>query len=191
MHMSFYFDYKLQDFFIHGLNTDNIAEFLIVCLILIVLGVAYEGLKITLADNKNQTNSISQLNQQSNPHDSTTLIGEVPKGIRRKRTYKRLIGSCLFMLHSIMSFVLMLAVMSFNGYLTLAVLSGYAIGYVVFGPKISERNLMSLRANYPCQHCLIGEGKGSTEVAILDEVANSSSCSHPSRPQHASEVPTD
>lgn len=48
MHMTFYFDYNLGDFFFSGLIIDTPTKLIALCVVLMVLGIFYEALKVTI-----------------------------------------------------------------------------------------------------------------------------------------------
>jgi len=194
MHDAFWLDYQLKDFLFKGLNTSSITGFLLLCISLIVLAIVFEGLKVVHAEAKIRTVSLYPRSQRNllSPHDSTTLLGEVPEDVRRKKALYYLTEVSIYVIQVVLGYLLMLSVMTYNGYVSMAILFGFAAGYAIFGQVLVERRIRNTQLSLPCQHCLQSEGKGSLEVTVIDDETSSvGCCSQTPQAQHTSQLQRD
>lgn len=60
----------------------------------------------------------------------------------------------LYVIQIMLGYLLMLAVMSFNGFITIAIILGATLGYCLSGHLLVERQIRSTRLTAPCQMCI-------------------------------------
>uniref|UniRef100_A0A1B6F343 Copper transport protein n=1 Tax=Cuerna arida TaxID=1464854 RepID=A0A1B6F343_9HEMI len=174
MHNSFWFDFHIEDFLFQGLNTNTVSGLLLLCLALIGLAVTFEALKVFQTGIKSALLFPKISINASSSHDDTTLLGDFSGSIGRRKVYY-FIEVSLYMIQVILGYLLMLSVMTYNGYVSMAILFGFAVGYALFGQTLIERRLQSIQFKIPCNHCLGSERKASADITVLDEEASSSS----------------
>jgi len=64
-----------------------------------------------------------------------------------------------YIVQDVLSYILMLAVMTYNGYFTIAVCLGAGIGYLVFGPVLIEIGVRNGGLRPPKRFCRVCMGK--------------------------------
>nr|CAD7598161.1 unnamed protein product [Timema genevievae] len=120
------------------------------CLGLASLAVLFEAMKVVQATTK-QGLHITSLGD-SCPNECSPLLGAANIRRRRgKRTWGLLCQTGLYLIQDTLGYLLMLCVMTYNGYFTVAVSLGAGLGYLVFGPALTEIGLNS--ASKICGAC--------------------------------------
>uniref|UniRef100_A0A1B6L8B2 Copper transport protein n=1 Tax=Graphocephala atropunctata TaxID=36148 RepID=A0A1B6L8B2_9HEMI len=175
MHNAFWFDFHINGFLFQGLNINNVFGLVLLCLALTGLAITFEALKVFQTGIKSVLLSPRVSTNASSSHDDTTLLGDFSGNIGRRKAYYFMEVS-LYVIQVILGYLLMLSVMTYNGYVSLAILLGFAVGYALFGQLLIEGRLKSIQFKIPCQQCLQGERKASADMTVLDE-EGSSSCS--------------
>lgn len=87
-----------------------------------------------------------QKNQESDNEDSSSARHEGP--IRPNQLKLKLLDVALFSIQMVASYVLMLVVMSFSGWLFVSVVLGQSLGHLVFSISVSSTRIISLKANH-------------------------------------------
>lgn len=64
-----------------------------------------------------------------------------------------------FIVQDVLSYILMLSVMTYNGYFTIAVCLGAGIGYLVFGPVLIEIGVRNGGLRPPKRFCRVCMGR--------------------------------
>ena len=64
-----------------------------------------------------------------------------------------------YIVQDVLSYILMLSVMTYNGYFTIAVCLGAGIGYLVFGPVLIEIGMRNGGLRPPKRFCRVCMGK--------------------------------
>lgn len=123
MHMTFYWGRKVTLMF-DSWKTDSWSGYAISLFICFLIALSYQYLE----DRRIQFKLISS---PSSPHNFTTLLH--PKLAAGGRwSPARFAGAILFGINASIGYLLMLAVMSYNGGVFLAVVVGLAVGYLLF-----------------------------------------------------------
>ena len=55
--------------------------------------------------------------------------------------------------HVLLGYTLMLAIMTYNGYITISVVLGSGIGYFVFGLVLQEKNILKVKTQHKIKIC--------------------------------------
>ncbi|XP_055534259.1 uncharacterized protein LOC129723827 isoform X2 [Wyeomyia smithii] len=150
MHMSFWWGADVGDVFFKGLTVNTTGAMVALCLVLIALSIAYEGLKVHGTKVRARTARERTRPNSCPPSESATLLSLEPNpGLLRplvQRVGAFLVEATMFLLHSMLGYALMLMVMFYNGYLFLAVVGGMALGYFFFGHLSMKVNMENVRA---------------------------------------------
>ncbi|KAK9306311.1 hypothetical protein QLX08_003009 [Tetragonisca angustula] len=146
MHMWFWFGNNLGNFLLPGYNVVTTSSLFCTCLGLFALAILYESMKV-LQIKLHQSN-LTLRNQSSTLSENSCLLpGISSKSIRRYISLHCTQWSTwsfqLFhwFVHTSLGYLLMLAVMSYNIYVNIAIILGGGIGYWIFGPKLIELNM--------------------------------------------------
>merc|ERR1712002_486429 len=136
MQMFFFLGGNVTLFFKDWITKNSIGKFLGACLGLIIVGVLYEGLKVgriyLLRQRYHHVSSTVITNHESNGTKIEETVAEstFPRSNRMKLHW---IQTFLHVLQVFVGYMLMLAFMTYNVWICLAVLIGSGIGYFVFG----------------------------------------------------------
>ncbi|KAI5669592.1 hypothetical protein M9H77_19445 [Catharanthus roseus] len=141
MHMTFYWGRTvtlLFDFW----KTDSWSSYTVTLLACILFSMFYQyledrRLRFKILSRISSSAAAAAAAQESSADSTTTttplLIYAKKLGIKRGQwTVPKLVGSVLFGVNSAIGYLLMLAVMSFNGGVFVAVVVGLALGYLLF-----------------------------------------------------------
>lgn len=145
MHMWYWFGTDLGSFLFPGYNVNTIWGLVATCFGLAALAVLYEAMKVSQIHlQQSVIRSISRTTSASS-ENSSLLSRVTPKNFR---SYTKC-GSCSrwtlqmlhWSLHTALGYILMLAVMTYNAYITIALVIGACIGYSIFGPALIQLNM--------------------------------------------------
>ncbi|CAL4125684.1 unnamed protein product [Meganyctiphanes norvegica] len=116
MQMWFYFSSTYQDFLFKGVNVNTTWGMLSLCLGLMCLALLVEGLRV----------GRSQLFKLASQHRGCG------KKEYKQRVQYHILQTILQLLQFVMSYILMLTVMTYNAYFMFAVIGGTGLGYFFF-----------------------------------------------------------
>ncbi|XP_032512453.2 uncharacterized protein LOC116766643 isoform X2 [Danaus plexippus] len=157
MHMWMWFGYDLGDFLFSGLVVNTRWSFALTWIVLFFVALLFEGSKVYLA--RVQREALRKLRphgsderrnllcerdrEQANAMEATTSrntsSGQVSKWDTFKiRTLVNGHQTLVFVVHNVVGYLLMLAVMIYNVHLMLAVVFGMMLGYFLFGTKLTR-----------------------------------------------------
>ncbi|XP_012349043.1 probable low affinity copper uptake protein 2 isoform X1 [Apis florea] len=146
MHMWFWFGNNLDNFFLPGYNITTIFSFFCTCLGLFAIAILYEGMKILQI--KLQQNTVSLLQKQSSISENSCLLSKISSNNIRTKISLHCIQWCIWsfqifhwFVHTFLGYLLMLAVMTYNVYITITIVLGACLGYWIFGPQLIELNM--------------------------------------------------
>lgn len=153
MHMGeyFYFSSTVKNFVFEGLNFDGTGGVVGVCVIIFIFTILLEATKsltyyLTLRLNQNpltygrmNTSTSSSIQSDRSQLFSALMIPSSIAQIKRQRLKIHFSGYLLHTVNLIIGYLLMLAIMSFDAYILIAVILGSGVGYFIFG-AVNARN---------------------------------------------------
>ncbi|XP_066968890.1 high affinity copper uptake protein 1-like isoform X3 [Macrobrachium rosenbergii] len=142
MHMSYYLSSTVYDFFFKGVNVTTTWGMVSLCLGLMSLSVVMEGFKVA----RSQLMKLSQSRRLGTSRYGTS-----------ERVRFHILQTFLHLIHLTIGYLLMLAVMSYNGYFTIAVVGGAGIGYYCFSLFDLPGKLLGTAAPAPAKIAPAGE----------------------------------
>lgn len=166
MGMYFTTDKMIKDLLFQGLNISSTEELVGACAVVFIATVAFEALKVLktyleLRQNENPLSGVQHLQTQSgasptpaNTHDEVILLSSlrIPVTVNQVRN-RKICLHCLNTLSHAFNFfygyLLMLVVMTFNVWLTIAVIVGCGFGYWIFGAIGQTLQIHYKRFNMP------------------------------------------
>ncbi|XP_055703523.1 uncharacterized protein LOC129802015 [Phlebotomus papatasi] len=163
--MTFWWDASLRQFIFPGWNVVSLGGFLGVCLLLACLAIFYEVLKVHHIFIRLQSLRHSQI-QSPRPQcappsgESDTLLTDPPPtvvfGSPQARKIIQLAKEALvFLFHTTLGYFLMLAVMMYNGFVFLTVVSALTLAYFFLGHISMRLHMEHIRARHltvTCSH---------------------------------------
>jgi copper transporter 1 len=145
MHMmKMFFHFTFGDVLLfEGWTLDNTSMTFVACLVFFALAVLYEGLKcyreyLLKRNTRSPRLEISVISGESPNHAGGDVRSTLPSGSNRRSSYMKMLSlahitqSLLHIVQVALSYTLMLAFMTFNGYLCISVLLGAGTGYFLF-----------------------------------------------------------
>lgn len=147
MHMWFWFGNNLGNFLLPGYNVVTTSSFFCTCLGLFALAILYESMKVLQIKLHQSTLTLIQSQSPILSENSCLLPGISSKSIRRYISLHCAQWSTWsfqifhWFVHTSLGYLLMLAVMSYNIYVNIAIILGGGIGYWIFGSKLIELNM--------------------------------------------------
>ncbi|KAK0172074.1 hypothetical protein PV328_005442 [Microctonus aethiopoides] len=181
MHMWFWFGTDLGSFLFYGYKVTSTIALVATCVGLVALAILYEAMK-TLQFKLHRITKASFINKNSNNTESSSLLYHlVPKLPNFSNPNWRKIGYWIaevahYSTHTIIGYMLMLAVMTYNGYICIALVIGSTIGYWIFSPALLNLNMAELREKYNsipcdpvCADAVINSERRQSAVSIVAE----------------------
>ncbi|KOX79368.1 High affinity copper uptake protein 1 [Melipona quadrifasciata] len=147
MHMWFWFGNNLGNFLLPGYNVATPSSFFCTCLGLFALAILYESMKVLQIKLHQSTLTLIQSQSPTLSENSCLLPRISSKSIRRYISLHCAQWSTWsfqifhWFVHTSLGYLLMLAVMSYNIYVNIAIILGGGIGYWIFGSKLIELNM--------------------------------------------------
>ncbi|XP_047486974.1 high affinity copper uptake protein 1-like isoform X3 [Penaeus chinensis] len=139
MHMSFYFSSKVYDFLFYGVNITTTWGMVSLCLGLVSLSILAEGFKVARSQLlKVAMSRRTGCTKYEVPERSPLLMSQSFLGRRNEKLlYKRrikfhILQSFLHVIHLTIGYILMLIVMTYNAYFSIAIVGGAGLGYFFF-----------------------------------------------------------
>ncbi|XP_055691876.1 probable low affinity copper uptake protein 2 [Lutzomyia longipalpis] len=159
--MAFWWDASLGQFIFPGWNVVSLGGFIGVCILLICLAVFYEILKVhhifIRLQGLRRSHTVSPRTQCAPPSgESDTLLTEhaVVFGSPHARKVIQLCKEALvFLFHTTLGYFLMLAVMMYNGYVFLTVVSALTLAYFFLGHISMRLHMEHIRARHLTIRC--------------------------------------
>lgn len=182
MHMWYWFGIDLGSFLFPGYNVTTVWSFLATCLGLAALAVLYEAMKVFQIHLQEITvGSIPR--KISTSSESSSLLSRVTPKTFETLSYTRC-GSCSkwilqvmhWSLHTTIGYIMMLAVMTYNGYITIALVIGGCLGYWIFGPTLVQLNMQRfnrkrtiVKCDKDCEDVFENQPRRPSVVSIVAE----------------------
>ncbi|XP_029046152.1 probable low affinity copper uptake protein 2 isoform X1 [Osmia bicornis bicornis] len=184
MHMWFWFGSNLGDFLLPGYNVVTTSSFFCTCLGLIALAILYEGMKILQIKLLQNATMLIRKQTPRTSENSSLLSKMSSKSIGTQLSLHCIYWSTWsfqvlhWSVHTFLGYLLMLAVMTYNVYINIALVLGGCLGYWIFGPKLIELNLKEfykrqniLDCDKECADNAINyEGQGSTVSVVTEQL---------------------
>ncbi|XP_058079339.1 copper transporter 5 [Magnolia sinica] len=125
MHMTFYWGRKVT-LLVDSWKTDSWPSYLLTLLALFLFSAFYQYMENRRLRFKILSSSSSKPAPSSSPPSITTPL------LYHTKNPARVASAILFGINSALGYLLMLAIMSFNGGVFIAVVVGLAVGYLIF-----------------------------------------------------------
>ncbi|CAK9821831.1 High affinity copper uptake protein 1 [Anthophora retusa] len=182
MHMWFWFGNNLGDFLLPGYNVVTTSSFFCTCLSLFVLAILYEGMKVLQI--KLQQNAVIFTQKQSpRISENSCLLSTISsKSIRIQISLHCIRWSAWsfqvfhWFMHTFLGYLLMLAIMTYNVYINIAIVLGSSLGYWIFGPIFIEfaikqfyKQQRLLDCDKECTDNMINHQRHSPAVSVMTE----------------------
>ncbi|XP_015596751.1 probable low affinity copper uptake protein 2 isoform X2 [Cephus cinctus] len=181
MHMWYWFGY-LNEFLFKEFNVTTTWGVLSICLGLTALAIVYEAMKILQVFLRKQT--IASLPHELSMQDEkSSLLSKISSRYlgRSTRLYCSsyllwLLEVFHFTIHTTLGYFLMLAVMTYNVYVNIALVMGAGIGYFILGPTLVELNMAQynnkrkdIKCNLECSDAILDPNRRQSTVSIIAE----------------------
>lgn len=145
MHMWYWFGVNLDNFLFPGYNITTVWALVATCLGLTALAVLYEAMKV-FQIHLQEIGRKSVSRTASTSSESSSLLSKVtPKNFRTSTRCvicsKWTLQVLHWFFHTILGYILMMAVMTYNAYFTIALTIGGCLGYWIFGPTLVQLNM--------------------------------------------------
>lgn len=136
MAMTFYFGCKNVELLFSGLVINSAGEMVLACLGVFLLAALYEGLKIGREVLLRRSQVNVRYNSMPLPGSDGTIVMETHKTVgQRMLSPAHFLQTLLHVLQVVLSYMLMLVFMTYNGWLCIAVALGAGAGYFLFSWK--------------------------------------------------------
>ncbi|CAL9681995.1 unnamed protein product [Knipowitschia caucasica] len=133
MVMTFYFGFKNVELLFPGLVINSAGEMVVACLGVFLLAALYEGLKIGREVLLRRSQVNVRYNSMPLPGSDGTVLMETHKTVgQRMLSPAHFLQTLLHILQVVLSYILMLVFMTYNGFLCIAVAIGAGAGYFLF-----------------------------------------------------------
>ncbi|XP_033228585.1 probable low affinity copper uptake protein 2 isoform X2 [Belonocnema kinseyi] len=181
MHMWYWLGIDLESFLFSGYNVSTTVGLVATCFGLAALAVLYEGMKIAQIKLRQLSMASILPDGQRTSENSSLLFRIYPRSFkpftscRCESWSKWLLEVCHWSFHTLLGYLLMLAIMTYNGYISIAIALGSCFGYWIFGPSLVESNIAQFQAKgLKIKYALItSEIRESTVSTVADESATS------------------
>ncbi|EZA58020.1 hypothetical protein DMN91_005786 [Ooceraea biroi] len=157
MHMWYWFGVDLGSFLFQGYNISTLWGFLATCLGLTALAVLYEAMKISQIHLQQIVIKPVPRTASTSSENLSLLSKVTPKNFRSYtgcgNSSKRTLQVLHWSLHTILGYILMMAVMTYNAYITIALAIGGGLGYWIFGPTLVQLNMQQFQRKQAIVEC--------------------------------------
>ncbi|XP_031621414.1 copper transporter 5.1-like [Contarinia nasturtii] len=183
MEMTFFWSAELKNFFFKALKIDNVGAFLLTCLVFALLSILYEGIKVYTAYARAKVAREQIAAVSCAPSESANLLVTEPNSNFFSGRFFRMINETMvFLFHNTLGYVVMLAVMCYNGWVFLAVVLSMGLGYFFFGHIAIKINMESIQARTRKVVCTPVCSQACAEAGVSG-VQNQNTSPCPSAPQ--------
>ncbi|XP_014603383.1 PREDICTED: probable low affinity copper uptake protein 2 isoform X2 [Polistes canadensis] len=146
MHRWYWFGEDLGTFLFPGYNISTASTFISTCIGLISLAILYEAMKISRI--KLEQIAIFKSNSISRSSENSSLLSEMSPRSFASFSSRNCANCSEWMLqvlhwsiHTTLGYMLMMAVMTYNVYISIVLVIGSCLGYWIFGPVLIELNM--------------------------------------------------
>lgn len=140
---------NITNFLFEGWNSTNPLGLFIMCLVAVMSAIVYEAFRLVymffhLRAHQNPILYGHKVTKPSGVHRTNSeslqsLISNLSiTNIKKRRSFYYAGETAMYMLLNVLGYIIMLIVMTFNGWFALAVLFGTTLGYFVFGNAVSQ-----------------------------------------------------
>lgn len=147
MNMWFWFGNNLGNFLLPKYNVITTSSFFCTCLGLFALAILYEGMKVLQIKLHQSTSTLIQ-NQSPRISENSCLLSKISSRSIRKHVSLHCMQWSTWsfqvfhwFVHTFLGYLLMLAIMTYNVYINIAIVLGGGLGYWIFGLKLIELNV--------------------------------------------------
>ncbi|XP_034934570.1 probable low affinity copper uptake protein 2 [Chelonus insularis] len=186
MHMWFWSGINLGTFLFPGYTISTLCGLIGACLSIIAIAIIYEAMK-TLQIKLHQMTKASLSSDSFPTTENSSLLTYIIPKLPRFSNNSRCLGLIQWSLevlhyaaHTTLGYFLMLAVMSYNIYIFLALIIGSTIGYWTFAPTLLNFNMNELHQRYKtipscnteCADTLVTERRQSTVSTVTEQLVS-------------------
>ncbi|XP_064650123.1 protein SLC31A2-like [Lineus longissimus] len=139
MRMSFEFVDTFKDFIFRGWNASTLGVFIGSCIGICFLAILLDAITVfkEYLHKQANLNPLTYAKTDSNIYGRSPLLAPliIPPSLRhikRRKFYYHCTASLVYMIRVILAYVVMLAVMTYNAWVGIAVVLGSAVGYFIF-----------------------------------------------------------
>lgn len=185
MHMFFDWSADIGDFLIPGLTINGVPSLVLLCAILFLFCITFEGMKVHQARSRARAARESQRAHSTAPSETANLLtdhrstGAGNQQLFAQRFAKMFSDATFFMMHNLFTFLLMLTVMGYNGFVFITVVLGLGFGYFLFGHLSMKTNMENIQARQTSVVCgarsATGPIAGGSGVSTINPSCSSSS----------------
>ncbi|XP_075226391.1 protein SLC31A2-like isoform X2 [Lycorma delicatula] len=162
MHDSFWFGYSIKNFLFEGLNINSVGGCVLVCVILTMCAALFEAVKLCQITIKLKSLllfsptklSIFCVNSDQSSLLRNSSMSDEKVTVNKSRFLLFVFEVASYVGQVFLGYILMLAVMTFNGFLSIALILGAGLGYYLFGLQCAQARMSVAKLKVPCQHCL-------------------------------------
>nr|XP_048311419.1 high affinity copper uptake protein 1-like [Myodes glareolus] len=136
MPMTFHFDFKNVELLFSGLVINTSGEMAGAFVAVFLLAMFYDGLKIAREGLLRKSQVSIRYNSMPVPGPNGTVLMETHKTVGQQMlSFPHLLQTVLHIIQVVISYFLMLILMTYNGYQCIAVAAGAGTGYFLFSWK--------------------------------------------------------
>ncbi|XP_076232683.1 protein SLC31A2 isoform X2 [Calliopsis andreniformis] len=149
---------------------------------LTALAILYEGMKILQIKMQQNTTMLVQ-ERMTRTSENSFLLYKISSRTVGTQSSLRCISWCTWsfqvfhwFIHTFLGYLLMMAVMTYNAYINIALVLGGCLGYWIFGPKLIELNMVQfykrqriLECKKECADNTINHQRSGSTVSIVAE----------------------
>lgn len=150
--MAFWFGTDLSDFMIPGFSIHSVAAFSGLCAALFIIAIVHENVKIVYELRKLHR-TIPNRSFFSCFSEMSALLTQDASGRYTRPSARELhpVSQFLwFLSQTILSYFLMLSVMTFNGYIGIAIVLGCGLGYFLFSSELEKTMIHCIFQKVAC-----------------------------------------
>ncbi|KDR23514.1 probable low affinity copper uptake protein 2 [Zootermopsis nevadensis] len=197
MHMNYWFGTTVGDLLFEGFTITSPSAVVMTCFGLASLSILSEAIKVYQAYIKHSTELGDDHCRSDRCTNERSLLLGNDRSSNVSYSHHKLLPllreTGWYIVQDVLSYILMLCVMTYNGYFTIAVSVGAGVGYLVFGPVLLEIGVKSGGLRRPkrlctaCIEVLQNEEDTRQDDVTLPTVAQQDSLVHQSDQGHCQE----
>ncbi|XP_012285169.1 probable low affinity copper uptake protein 2 isoform X2 [Orussus abietinus] len=180
MHMWYWFGKDLGVFLFPGYVVTTTWGMIATCFGIAALAVLYEGTKVLQYKLRQMT--LDSLAKTSPSTENSTLISRISSRsfnasffVHSSYWSRWLLEVFHWSFHTLMGYIIMMAAMTYNGYITIALVCGAAIGYWIFSPALMSFSIKqfpqqkSVQCEVECADAIVNSERRQSTVSFVAE----------------------
>lgn len=182
MHKWYWFGEDLGTFLFSGYNVSTTYGLVFTCIGLVSLAILYEAMKVFQIKLQRMTVFLLKSTSRSSENSSLLLSKMASRSfaasssIDCQNSYKWILQVLHWSIHTMLGYILMMTIMTYNVYINVSLVIGSCLGYWIFGPTLTELNMAQfqekqkiIKCDRECADAALNQERRESVVSVVAE----------------------